>query len=197
MAKSQPGVYSAKELAADAICCALILGFSFLFSSLAYVSRSVFGVLIAAIFAFYFAKKPLVRSLTAAAAMALLMILLQGIALAVSVSIPNLLGGIVLSLVLKRDTKVYYLVSVPALTAIAAGEFLLVSYLMMGQSVIATIQATLGKYDFIQLPEANATFYLVCYFICFCLFMAGMKTIIVQKVCNILQRYIPDLEKKF
>ena len=76
MAKSTPGLYGAKQLAADAICCALIVGFSLLFSSLAYLSRSVFGVLIAAIFAFYFTKKPLVRSLTAAAATALLMIML-------------------------------------------------------------------------------------------------------------------------
>ena len=196
MARSRSGAYSAKELAADAICCALIIGFSFLFSSLAYVSRSVFGVLIAAIFAFYFANKPLVRSLTAAAATALLMILLQGLALAISVSIPNLLGGIVLSLVLKRGNKIYYLVSVPSLMAIAAGEFVLVSYLMMDRSVLATLQETLSKYPFIQIPEAQAPFYLVCYFICFCLFMAGMKTVIVQKFCNILQRYIPDLDKK-
>ena len=196
MANAQSGVYSAKELAADAICCALIIGFSFLFSSLAYVSRSVFGVLIAAIFAFYFAKKPLVRSLTAATATALLMILLQGLALAVSVSIPNLLAGVALSLVLKRNGKIYYLVSLPTLTAIAAGEFLLVSYLMMDQSVFATIRGTLSNYSFIQIPEADASFYLTCYFISFCLCMGGMKSIIVRKVSSILQRYIPDLDKK-
>ena len=62
MANSNPRAYSAKQLAADAIFCALILGFSLLFSSLAYLSRSVFGVLIAAMFGFYFTKKPLVRS---------------------------------------------------------------------------------------------------------------------------------------
>jgi hypothetical protein len=193
VAKSNPGLYGAKQLAADAICCALILGFSLMFSSLAYLSRSVFGVLIAAIFAFYFTKKPLVRSLTAGAATALLMIMLQGVTLAVSVSIPNVLGGIVLSLALQKSEKVYYLIAAPALAAITAGEYLLVSKLMMNRPIFETLQEALSKYDFIQIPEAEAGFYLTCYLICFCFVMAGMKSVIVQKICRILRRHLPQL----
>lgn len=195
MANPRHGAYSAKQLAADAIFCALIIGFSLLFSSLAYISRSVFGVLIAAMFGFYFTKKPLVRILTAGAAMALLLFFLQGVTLTVSVYLPNILGGIALSLALRHSGKVYYLIAVPSLAAITAGEFLLVSHLMMGRTLFASLQETLSKYPFIQIPEADLAFYLTCYFVCFCLVMAGMKSIIAQKTCRILHRHIPQLDK--
>lgn len=195
MADSGPRAYGAKQLAADAIFCALILGFSLLFSSLAYLSRSVFGVLIAAMFGFYFTGKPLVRSGTAGAAMVLLMLFLQGVTLTVSVYLPNILGGIALSLALRNPGKVYYLISIPVLAAITAGEFLLVSHLMMGTTLFASLQETLSKYPFIQIPEADLAFYLICYFICFCLVMAGMKSVIADKICRILHRRVPQLDK--
>ena len=171
----------------------MVLVFSLLFSSLAYISRSVFGVLIAAIFAFYFSKKPLVRCLVAGTATSLLMIIIQGAPLAISVSIPNILGGIILSLALRQSSRIYYLISVTSLAAITAGEYLLVSLLMMNRPIFATLQEALSKYDFLHIPEADAPFYLTCYLICFCLVMAAMKSVIMQKICRILGRHLPQL----
>lgn len=185
----------AKQLAADAIFCALMLGVTLLFSSLAYLSRSVFGVLIAAMFAFYFTGKPLVRGLTAGSAMVLLMFILQGVTLTVSVLLPNILGGIALSIAFRREGRGYYLISVPALAAITAGEFWLVSTLMMGNNLFSSLQETLSKYPFIQIPEGQMGFFLTCYFICFCLVMALMKSLIAVKFCAILRRRIPQLDK--
>ena len=185
----------AKRLAADAIFCALMLGFTMMFSSLAYLSRSVFGVLLAALFALYFTGKPMVRAMTAGGAMALLMFMLQGVTLTVSVLLPNILGGIALSLAFRREGKGYYLLSVPALAAITAGEFWLVSSLMMGKNLFSSLQETLSKYPFIQIPEGKMGFFLTCYFICFCLVMALMKSVIAEKFCRILRRRIPRLDK--
>lgn len=195
MAKPSSGAYSAKQLAADAIFCALILGFSLLFSSLAYLSRSVFGVLIAAMIGLYFSQKSLVRSFTAGAAMLLLLFILQGLTLTVSVYLPNILGGIVLALAFRLTERGYYALSVPALATITAGEFYLVSHLMMGSSVFTSLQETLSKYEFIRIPEERMVFYLTCYFICFCLVMAGMKSVIAWKLRRILLRQLPRLDK--
>lgn len=185
----------AKRLASDAIFCALMLGFTLMFSSLAYLSRSVFGVLIAAMFAFYFSGKPLARGLTAGGAMALLMFILQGVTLTVSVLLPNILGGIALSIALRREDKGYYLISVPALAAITAGEFWLATGLMMGKNLFASLQETLSKYPFIRIPEGQLPFFLTCYFICFCMVMAVMKSLIAKKFCRILHRRLPQLDK--
>ena len=38
-------------------------------------------------------------------------------------------------------------------------------------------------------------FYLTCYFICFCLVMASMKSVIADKICRILHRRVPQLDK--
>lgn len=59
----------------------------------------------------------------------------------------------------------------------------------------ASCWGTLGKYSFIQIPQEKLGFFLTCYFLCFCLVMAGMKSIIAQKLSRILRKKFPQLEK--
>ena len=137
----------------------------------------------------------MLRCLTACAVITALLLILQGPVLTLSVFAPNLLGGILLSRTYRLDTKPFYWVTTPAMALLAAGEFFLVSSLMLGQTIFENITQTISNYDFIQLPQENVTFYLVGYFLCFCLCMGTMKTFIAQKAHSIFTKKLTILDK--
>lgn len=76
---------------------------------------------------------------------------------------------------------------------ISAIEFVLVSVLIAGTSVVDTVMQTFEKYNITSIISENVEVSTTLYVIAFCLIMAIMKMIIAYKIKKILEKRVPSL----
>ena len=184
---------TAKIVAHDAVFCAMLIVFLMVFSFAAYISRSVLGIIIASVLGIYFYKKSLLRCIATVVVTFTLLLMFNGVVMAVGIYLPNLISGLVLCLTFKLNFKFYSVLTTVLFTVISAIEFVLVSVLIAGTSVVDTVMQTFEKYNIASIISENVAVSTTLYVIAFCLIMAIMKMIIAYKIKKILEKRVPSL----
>lgn len=181
-------IYNTRELVSDAIFCAIIIVLLLVFSFMAYMSRSVLGIMLASVIGLYYYKKSIYRCIISTFIIFMLMTVFNGVVISVGVYLPNLILGVILSNTFRLNYKSYTSVTLIAFTTVSAAEFILNTLLVSGISLVNAVTTTIEKYSFVNITGINSQVMVLVYVVLFSVIIATMKMIIAYKFKKLFEK---------
>ena len=186
---------SKRYLAYDALFCVFMIICSVVMAGLAFVSRSLVGLMMAVLVGIYFRKKKLVRCITACSVILILLFILQGPVLCITMYFWNLLSGILLKYIFEAKPLNYYLIAAPIFFVLFLCETLFYSKLMLNMNIMEYIMNMAEKVQEHMTIIDSEKLVAFIYFGCVAVGMAVLKSITARKIYQVYSKKFEAFDK--